>query len=182
MRALALAATLLLSLTASAKDLAGVSMPDTTTVEGTVLKLNGMGLRKKFIIKVYVGGLYLPAPSKDGKAIIAADAPRQFVQVFLRDVDKGKIDETWKEGFEKRGALKNPALKERLDKLLAVTVDAKSQQKWVFTYLPGKGLTVSIDGADKVTLDGKEFADAVFEGWVGDKPVDGDLREGVLGL
>jgi len=41
------------------REVAGVKMPDTVTVEGKTLKLNGMGLRKKVMFKVYVAGLYL---------------------------------------------------------------------------------------------------------------------------
>jgi hypothetical protein len=181
MRKLLLSLPLLLSLTASAKDVAGVSVPDTTTVAGTTLKLNGAGLRTKVVFKVYVGALYLAAPSKDGNAILASDTPRQFVQVFLRDIDKAKIDETWREGFEQRGGMKVPAVKERLEKLLAVTTAVKEKDKAVFTYVPGKGVTVNMNGEDKLTLDGKEFADMMFSGWVGDQPVDKDLREALLG-
>jgi len=41
-----------------AAELAGATLPDTLAVGGT-LKLNGLGLRKKAVFKVYVGGLYL---------------------------------------------------------------------------------------------------------------------------
>ncbi len=40
---------------AAAKELAGVNMPDTVSIGGKTLKLNGLGLRKKAIFKVYVG-------------------------------------------------------------------------------------------------------------------------------
>ena len=73
---------------AAAKELAGVTMPDTLTVAGKTLKLNGMGLRKKMGFKVYVGGLYLEAPSSDAKAILAADAPKALKMHFLRSVDR----------------------------------------------------------------------------------------------
>ena len=42
-----------------AASLAGVTLPDTAQVAGTTLVLNGLGLRKKFVVKVYVAGLYL---------------------------------------------------------------------------------------------------------------------------
>ena len=37
------------------------------------LKLNGLGLRKKAVFKVYVGGLYLESPSKNAGAILGSD-------------------------------------------------------------------------------------------------------------
>ena len=36
------------------------------------LVLNGLGLREKFVIKVYVGGLYLPAEGSDGARILSS--------------------------------------------------------------------------------------------------------------
>ena len=53
--------------------LAGATMPDTLKSGEMTLKLNGLGLRKKAMIKVYVAGLYLELPSKDAQAILAAD-------------------------------------------------------------------------------------------------------------
>jgi hypothetical protein len=52
-------AACLLATSALAGELEGVSMPDDVSVEGHPLKLNGMGLRKKFIVNVYVAGLYV---------------------------------------------------------------------------------------------------------------------------
>ena len=55
---------LFLALPAAAGTLAGVTLPDKADVDGKSLVLNGMGLRKKLVIKVYVGGLYLPQKEK----------------------------------------------------------------------------------------------------------------------
>ncbi|MBV8201615.1 MAG: chalcone isomerase family protein, partial [Acidobacteria bacterium] len=46
---------------AAAATLADVTLPDKVDAGGQPLVLDGLGLRKKFFIKVYVGGLYLPA-------------------------------------------------------------------------------------------------------------------------
>src|SRR5947209_549071 len=52
-----------------AATVAGVTMEDKTTVNGQTLVLNGAGLRKKFFIKVYIGGLYLSAKQSNAAAI-----------------------------------------------------------------------------------------------------------------
>ena len=54
-----------LNLPAHAAELAGATLPDTLSTGDKSLKLNGLGLRKKAMFKVYVGGLYLESPSKD---------------------------------------------------------------------------------------------------------------------
>ena len=56
--------------TAVGGELAGVTLPDTLKAGDRTLKLNGLGLRKKSIVKVYVGGLYLESPSKDAGAVL----------------------------------------------------------------------------------------------------------------
>jgi hypothetical protein len=44
------------SIADSVADLSGVTRPETVTVNGTELVLNGMALRKKMVFKVYVAG------------------------------------------------------------------------------------------------------------------------------
>src|ERR1017187_2657080 len=84
---------------ALAREMAGVSLPDTLSAGDKTLKLNGLGLRKKAIFKVYVGGLYLEAPSKDATAIVAADASKAVRMHFLRDLKKSQLTEAFSEGF-----------------------------------------------------------------------------------
>lgn len=47
-----------------AKEVAGVTLPETITLGSKPLVLNGAGIRSKFFIKVYVGALYLPARAR----------------------------------------------------------------------------------------------------------------------
>src|SRR3954466_12126848 len=85
---------------AGAKELAGVTMPETLSVAGHTLKLNGMGLRKKALVHVYMGGLYLATPSADGAAIAASDAPRAMRMQFLRTVDRAAFAQGLREGIQ----------------------------------------------------------------------------------
>ena len=77
------------ALPAPAKEVAGVSLPETTTVDGKTLKLNGAGLRKKVVFKVYVAGLYLETPSKD-----AVNGLKTLQQLWLEAL----AGLTWKAG------------------------------------------------------------------------------------
>ncbi len=166
---------------AAAKELAGATMPDTVTVAGKTLKLNGMGLRKKAVFKVYVGGLYLEAPSSDAKAILTADAPKALKMHFLRSVDKGKLVEVYKEGFEANAGPKAAAQKAGLDKFYATVTDVKEGSLTTYTYAPGIGTVVNRDGKDVATIEGKEFAEVLFSLWLGPKPPSEDLQKGLLG-
>jgi hypothetical protein len=179
--AVALAA-LALALPASAKEVAGVNFTDTVEVGGQTLKLNGAGIRKKFIIKVYTGGLYLAAPSGDATAVIGADAPKRVRMVFLRDVTKKQIMEAYKEGFEKNSAGPGlPALLQKLEQLSPALADMKEGSEMLVTYVPGQGTTVAAAGGGSVTVPGKEFSDALLANWLGKSPADAGLKDALLG-
>jgi hypothetical protein len=177
----ALLVSLLLAVPALAKEFKGVKMPDSIEVGGKTLKLNGMGLRTKAIFKVYVAGLYLEEPSQDPGLIISKDQARQVEMVMLRDLEKAKITEAIQQGFEKNNADKMPALKDRLAKLSASVPDLKDGQILKLTYVPGKGTTVKGGAGAETTIEGKDFADALFGVWLGKSPVDEDLKQGMLG-
>jgi hypothetical protein len=165
-----------------ARQVGGVDFADAVSVAGQDLKLNGAGVRKKLFVKVYSGGLYLAQPSRDPDAIVAADAPKRVRMVFLRDVDKGKIMETYREGFEANSG--GPALQgllAKLDRIAPAIVDMRRGGEMFVTYVPGEGTTVAAAGASPVTIEGKEFADAMFRNWLGPRPADPDLKKALVG-
>ena len=175
---------LMSAVSAAAMELAGVTLPDTTTVTGTTLKLNGMGLRTKTMlkVKVYAAGLYLATPSRDAASIIAADEPKQVVMHFLyKKVEKDKLTEAWREGFANNSAAALSALRARLDEFCALWPDMAGGERAVITYLPGAGTRLEINGKEVGVIPGKDFADALFAVWLGTKPADAGLKEGILG-
>ncbi|MEW5739745.1 MAG: chalcone isomerase family protein [Myxococcota bacterium] len=180
MKRLVLILSMVLAAPALAGELEGVKADDTITVGGKSLVLNGQGLRKKFLFKVYVASLYLEQKSNDPAAILAADGVRQVKMTMLRDLEKAKITDAIKEGFKKNAGDKLASLQERLDKLCDAVSDLKSGQTLVIDYVPGKGTTVSGSGKT-YTAEGKDFADAMFSVWLGKSPVDEDLKRGMLG-
>jgi hypothetical protein len=176
-------ALLVLAAPLAAMELAGVTLPDTITVGGTTLKLNGMGVRTKTFlkVKVYVAGLYLPTPNHDAAAIIAADEAKQVLMHFLYSkVEKEKLTEAWREGFANNSAAALPALKARLDQFCAFWPDMVSSQRAVITYVPGTGTRLEINGKEAGVIAGKDFADAMFAVWLGAKPADSGLKAGML--
>lgn len=183
MRKLILAGTLALAaVSASAATVAGVKIEDTTSVAGQNLVLNGAALRKKFVVKVYVGALYLPSKQANAAAVLAADAPRRQVMHFLYDVDKGKMAEAWEEGLEDNTPNASAEVKTAFKTLSTWMEDMKEGQRIVLTYAPGTGTTVEVNGKNKGTLGGKAVADAILNTWIGPKPgPGGDFKKGVLG-
>jgi len=178
----ALLAATSLAPAAQAKEVAGVAVADRIEVGGKTLLLNGAGLRKRFIVKVYVGALYLEARSSDADAIVASDQARVVRMSFLRDVDRESVIRAFHEGFEHNSKGEAAALVPKLDAVgKALPAEIKKGQVLVVSYVPGAGSTLSIDGGTSVQVEGKPFGDALLRNWLGPHPADKDLKEAMLG-
>lgn len=159
---------------ADAGELKGVTLADTVDVGDQSLQLNGMALRKKFFVSVYVAGLYLPAPQTDAAGVLAADTPRRMVMHWLRGAGQDAICEGWMEGLSANTPDASAQLEQDFETLCEWTGSAEKNDRYVFTYVPGEGTTVEVAGETKGTLEGKEFADALFASWIGPNPGPGE--------
>jgi hypothetical protein len=157
-------------------------MPDSMSAGGKSLTLNGMGLRKKAgLVKVYVAGLYLPAKETSAEKILSSDTERGLVMHFVHEVDREKICKAWNDGLKNNSPDKAAALKSSFDKVCSFMGDVEDGDKITFVYVPGQGTTVSVAGATKGTIAGKDFADAMFACWIGPQPPSEDFKRGLLG-
>lgn len=173
---------LLVVTTAGAAELAGVSLPDQVTVGGKTLVLNGIGLRKKMVIKVYAAGLYLEERSADPAVILGSSSTKRVVMHFLTNMaTKSKMDEAWREGFEANSPDTYPALADRVTTFMGFFGDMKDGDEIVLTVVPGAGTTAALNGQDKGTIAGDDFGAGLLKVWLGDHPPSGDLKAGLLG-
>jgi hypothetical protein len=161
--------------------LAGVTMPDSVSVSGRTLVLNGMGLRTRFLFRVYVGGLYLDQKSADATAILERDAPMRIVMHFLRGVSKDQIVEASAEALEDNAPDALETHKVEFDRLLAALDSVEEGGVLTFTYVPGTGTTFTIGNTDMLTIPGHPFARALFSSWLGPRPPSASLKRGLLG-
>jgi chalcone isomerase-like protein len=164
-----------------AASLAGVTLPDSQQVAGKSLVLNGLGLRSKMMVKVYVAGLYLEQKSSDPAAIMKSDGPKKIVMHFLYHPSKSQMVDAFQEGFEGNSPDAMKTMKPDIDKLLNALQDLKSGDEMVFTYVPGTGTTLAINGQDKVSIAGQPFEQALLSVWLGPKPPTADVKKGMLG-
>ncbi len=164
-----------------AASLNGVTMPDTLQVGGTNLVLNGLGLRTKYMVKVYVAGLYLEQKSSDAGTIIKSDAPKRIDMKFLHGASKSQMTDAFDESFTDNTPDARKTMKPDIDRLLAALEPVKPGDEMVFTYVPASGTTLTINGKEKVTIAGPAFGQVLFSVWFGPKPPNGDLKKGMLG-
>lgn len=164
-----------------AAKLAGVELPDNVNVGGDTLVLNGAGLRSKMIFKVYVAGLYLPAQQHDAAKILSADEPRQVIMQFVRSVDAEKICGGWQDGLKANTPGASADLKSKFDTLCGLMQDTEDGSQYIYTYVPGTGTEIQFEGKALGTIEGKDFADALWGCWIGSTPPSADFKSGLLG-
>lgn len=176
-------AALMVSPAVFAAQIGTVTLPDSLTAGSDTLLLNGAGFRKKLFIKVYVGGLYLKQKSADAASIIGADAPMAIRMHFVYDgVSSQKLIDGWNEGFANAtGGNITPITTEIGQFNAFFKEEAKKNDIYDMVYLPGEGVRVSIKGKVVGTVKGLDFKKALFGIWLGEKPADGKLKNGMLG-
>ncbi|MDP9122462.1 MAG: chalcone isomerase family protein [Acidobacteriota bacterium] len=174
--------SLLLVGPATAGTLAEVTLPDKVEVSGQSLALNGLALRKKFFVKVYVAGLYLATKETAAARILAADAPRRMVLHFVYSVSAAQMCDAWKEGLDKNVPRAEAEVRKGFTTLCAWMEPIEKGNELVLTYVPGTGTQVQINGKQKGTLPGKPTADAIVSTWIGPDPAPGqDFKKALLG-
>jgi hypothetical protein len=180
-----LSTAVLMALTAHpvhAAECSGVTMPDEYKLGNETLVLNGLGTRLATMLKVevYVAGLYLKERSHDPAAIIGTDQARYLELDFVHDVTRKDMTDAWTEGFKKNAGAKAASLASGIDTLNAAMIDLHKGSKLSFSYAPGAGTSVAIDGVSKAVVPGADFASALVSIWLGDPP-NKEVKTGLLG-
>ncbi len=165
-------------------DIEGVKLEPTAQVGGAALQLNGAGLRTRAIFKVYVAGLYVPQKSADASALLAQKGARRISITMLRNVDADSFSGALNDGLRANHTeAQVAALKSQIDTLnanLKAVGEAKKGDVIHFEYLPESGTRVTVNGQARGTaIAGEDFFTAVMRVWIGDKPVDADLKKGM---
>jgi hypothetical protein len=89
--------------------------------------------------------------------------------------------EAYREAFANNVPDAQKTLKAEIEQLMAAFEPVNEGDQMTFTYIPGTGTRLAIQGTDKVTIAGLPFARAMFSAWLGPKPPSADLKKGLLG-
>jgi hypothetical protein len=172
---IALLLSLVLVPAAGAAVVSGVTFPDTVTVEGQQLVLNGAGMReKKFVIvpvDVYVAGLYLKSKSSDARAILDADETMMLkIQVVSSHLTSEKFKNATLEGFQESTGGNTAPIQKEIDLFLkAFAAEIKQGDVFDIQYVKDKGVLVYKNGNTKpeVLIPGLNVKKALFGIWLG---------------
>ncbi len=184
MTRLAIALLLCLPLLASADEVAGVDVPEKAHVQTRNLVLNGAGIRTRFLFKVYVAALYLQKKQTTAEAVLADKGIKRVELHMLHKVD----------GDEFLGAFEKAIHENHTDEEYAPLDVRMTQLARVFHDVgevkPGDVITldyaaarteVSVNGKVQGRIKGKDFYQALLKIWLGERPVNEDLKKGLLG-
>jgi len=182
-RSLLSAACLLFANATSALEVEGVDIPESASVSGESLVLNGAGVRTKFFFDIYVGALFLHSKVTTAEDVLAMPGPKRVTMDFLySEVPSEKLTAAWDEGFENNLPEKQlAALEERLKKFNGMFENAHEGDTLVFNFLVDGSTSVVYNGKDAGRIAGADFQKALLLVWLGEEPADGDLKEAMLG-
>jgi hypothetical protein len=182
-------AVALVSSASFALEIEGVKIVDEAALGGSgpPLVLNGAGVRHKLaFLKVYVGALYLPAKKSSAEEVLRDPGPKRVSMHVL--VDELMAKELTASLNNALAANHIPAelalIESRIQELNRMMNSLGALRKGgivLIDYLPGIGTRVTVNGEEKATIHGEDFFRALLRIWIGAKPVDGRLRDAMLG-
>jgi hypothetical protein len=164
----------------------GQKFEPTVQLAGQTLVLNGVGLRKRAIFKVYAAGLYGPQKSNAPAAFILDKGARRVSLRMLRDVDADSFVSSFNEGLKaNHSEAQLAAIAPQIETLTATLKsigEAKRGDAINFDFTPEAGTVITVNGQPRGTpMPGAEFYSAVLRIWLGEKPADDTLKRGLLG-
>ena len=170
----------------AAVEVSGVKFDDTITVGGKELKLNGAGLRTKVIFKVYAAGLYLSEKKTTVPDVLAVQGPRRVAITMLREVSSDDFGKAFMDGLnantDKSERTKILPQTMKFGEVFAQTASLKKGDQLSLDWTPGEGTQCYLNGKKIGELmPDVAFYNAVLRIWLGDKPVDSNLKPALLG-
>jgi long-chain acyl-CoA synthetase len=173
------------SAVALAADFGGVKFDEKVSVGGQELVLNGGGVRSRFVVKVYAAGLYTAQKSSNAQAIINAKTPRRIQLHMLRDLSADQLADALKDGIDNNASQAElDSLKAEIESLLSVMrglKEAKTGQAIALDFTADGKTTVSVNGTARGSVSSEGLQRALLKIWLGDKPIQNDLKRGLLG-
>lgn len=163
----------------------GITIPRTMKFENKTLQLNGAGSRSKMWVEVYIQALYLSQLSQNAKEIINDNSEMSIrIEITSALVSSGKLTRAMHAGFEKSAGENLEALKPKMELLKSYLADEiKRGDIYELTYNPAdSSVWVVKNGELKGKVPGFDFKKVFFGIWLGDKPVDEELKNSLLGI
>lgn len=164
----------------------GYTFAPETTLGGATLRLNGVGLRAVAWFKGYGAGLYLGRKATTVDALLADSGPKRLRLRMFVDVPAAEFVKAFYKGIERNTPpAQQPELAARMrrfDAQVSSLRTVKTGDVVDLDYVPGDGLLFTHNGRRVgEALAGADFYAALLRIFVGPRPVDPDMKIGLLG-
>lgn len=171
---------------AVAAEISGVKFDDTVKVGGKDLKLNGLGMRTKFVVKVYAAGLYLPEKKNNVPDVMKVEGPRRMTLVMMREISSDDFGQAFMTGLnnniDKTEKSKFVTQISKFGEMFGTIEGLKKGDVLHIDWIPGTGTVCELNGKRiGEVLQDVNYFNAVLKIWLGDKPVDSSLKPMLLG-
>jgi len=141
--------------------------------------LNGVGIREKFTIDVYVAALYLRERCTTGEAALAMDGPKRLVMHFVyRRITARQMVAQFRESLAHVPGAQ--AAQDDLEELYASLRDVERGDRLLFEYIPGRGTSTRLSGGERTHHEGDALMRVMLGLFVGQHPPTAALRDGLL--
>jgi hypothetical protein len=165
-------------------EVAGVRLPNSLEAGETQLTLNGAGVREKFWMDMYAGGLYTNKKMTEASKVMNAEAPMALkLHIVSGLISSKKMSSAVEEGFQNSIKGNTKPFRPKIDKFISFfSEEITKNDVFDITYLPSRGVVVFKNNKELGTIEGLDFKKALFGIWFCDKPADEDLMKGMLNL
>lgn len=159
----------------------GTRFTNTIEIQKTRLDLKGAAmLRYLLFIDAYAGAFYLPYGIDGSQAL--DDVPKHLELEYRVSISADDLSEaTTAKIKEAVGSGEFDRLWPKIDTLNRLYRDVKPGDRYALTYIPGVGTQLVYNSTLLGTLEGVDFARAMFGIWIGDTPINAGFRDRLLG-
>ena len=174
------------TLTVQAAAVGGIKLDDAATVGGKSLVLNGIGMRQIFVVKVYAAGLYLSEKKTSAVDVQALTTPKRISLVIQREIDSDEFGQLFITSMNKNSSKEEKAKvinqTVKFGEMFASMEKVKKGDIVTLDWIPGTGTVSGLNGKQiGEALPDIAFYNAVLRIWIGENPVQSDLKRALLG-
>ena len=114
---------------------------------------------------------------------VLEDVPKHLVLEYFHPIEGRKFGPATIKSLEKNIDTETLSrLMPRVEYHNSLYVDVKPGDRYSLTYLPGEGTTLKLNGVEQGTIEGADFAAAIFSIWLGPQPLDRSFKRSLLGM
>lgn len=174
----------------------GVVFQESLELNGKTFQLSGVGLKTKYLFKVYAEALYLESSSKETlatfrnqaanpgvqvfEAVIHGDFGKLFVLHFVRNAGYERIQDAFKDGLKLTMNVDAPDVKADVDAFLRSFKDDVLKGQELKIYVEKEQVSVISPSGAITVIKNAKIALGTSECWLGKKAEQQDLRRDLL--